>query len=49
MWDLGVVVICIWGNFELLVLNVILRSFAALVSAWSKWPVIGTKVWDLFS
>ncbi len=35
IWDSRVVVICIWGTFDLLVLIVILGSFGVLVS---KWP-----------
>ncbi len=36
IWESGVVVICIWGTFDLLVFKVILGSLIALVS---KWPV----------
>ncbi len=40
IWESWVVVVCIWGTFDLLVLKVILGSFGALVS---KWPV--TRKW----
>ncbi len=41
IWDLGLVVTCIWGAFGLLVFKIILGSFIALVS---KLPLTRTQL-----
>ena len=41
IWDSWLLVTCIWHTFELLVLNIILGSFDALVS---KWCVAGRQL-----
>ncbi len=43
IWDLGVIVTCIWSTFDLLVFKVILGSFGPPISKWcvtEKWLAI---------
>ena len=43
IWDPGLLVTCMWCTFDLVVFNVNLRSFGALVSKWPvfrKWLVV---------
>ncbi len=39
--DSGVVVVCIWGTFDRLILKIVSGSFGAVVS---KWPVTRTRL-----
>ncbi len=35
IWDSGIVVVCIWGTFDILVFKVALGSLCVLVSKWT--------------
>ncbi len=41
IWDSWILVIHIWGTFDLVVVKVILGSFSALVS---EWPVTQNRL-----